>query len=1055
MYLRIFCLSMVVVVTQPLTRAASSPDFNRDVRPILSDRCFACHGPDEATREADLRLDQAASAVEDRGGYQAIRPGDSAASDLVSRVMSDDDDLRMPPPGFGEPLTEAEIDLLKRWIDAGGEYAQHWSLTPLSRPAVPRPSGSDRATDRVATPIDAFITHRLETEQITPSPEADPRTLVRRLALDLTGLPPDPAVVDRFVADPSPQAYRALVDEMLESPHHGERLAIYWLDLVRYADTLGYHGDQEQSVWPYRDYVIDAFNRNKPFDQFTIEQLAGDLLPDATLSQRVASTYNRLHRSSGEGGVQPKEYLAKYSADRVRTTAAVWLGSTLGCAECHDHKFDDYTAKDFYQFAAFFADIKEQGTIASAVHIEQLPVPTEAERQRLAELDVAVAEARAEYDSETAAGIAEFEQWQRGAIESQKRWTIAKPSAAKSDSGTVLSILDDGLDDGLDEGAVLASGPNPDTENYHITATIPIDAVAALRLELLPDGSLPAGGPGRAGNGNLVLQSIEVESGGQKIEWATATATHSQVQHSPEFVITGNRVGWAILPQIAVPHQLVLTAKKPLAVDAASREVSIRLVQQFGSGHNVGKFRIYVAQSSADESTPAFASPDLLTILGTPNGERGDDQRQRLWDAFRQQSVSYAAIKDRLRQLEGERDALVRSIPTTLATTATTPREIRILPRGDWMNDSGEVVEPGLPHFLPAGSLAERVEAIAQQDEAIAQKADSGDRLNRLDLARWMVDRDNPLVARTMVNRLWMLAFGNGITRSVDDLGSQGEIPSHPELLDWLAVEFIDSGWDVRHMIRLMVHSTTYKRSSIPTAQQREKDPYNRLLARQSRWRYDAELVRDNALAVSDLLIRDIGGRSVRPYQPPGYWAQLNFPMREYQNDTGRQQYRRGVYTHWQRTFLHPSLLAFDAPSREECTARRERSNTPLQALVLLNDPSYVEAATALAARVIASRANAGESIDNEDDFDDSLDTLFRLSLARGPRPTEREVLGEMYRRDLAEFAKDPSRAEAFLAIGQSKPDAASDGSSDIVRWAAWTGVCRAVLNLHESIMRY
>ncbi|TVP96371.1 MAG: DUF1553 domain-containing protein [Planctomycetaceae bacterium] len=1004
-----------LLTAESLVRA-DSPNFNRDIRPILSDRCFACHGPDEATREADLRLDQAASATEERDGYHAVSPGDSGGSEVIRRVISADDDLRMPPPEFGEPLTVAEIELLRQWIDAGGEYAQHWSLAPLHRPSIPTPA----ATELVANPVDAFILRRLEAERLLPGPPADPRTLLRRLAYDLTGLPPDGDMVDAFVADPSPDAYRTLVAALLNSPHHGERMATYWLDLVRYADTLGYHGDQEQSVWPYRDYVIDAFNQNKPFDQFTIEQLAGDLLPDPTLAQRVASTYNRLNRSSGEGGVQPKEYLAKYSADRVRTTGAVWLGSTFGCAECHDHKFDDYTAKDFYSFAAFFADIKEEGIIRNAVHIEQLPVPTPAQQRRMSELDAEIAVAQAEFDERSDVKLKAFEQWKRRVAESQGNWKLVRPVTATSEGGATLSIGHD--------GSVLASGDNPAEDAYLITATLPIERIAAVRLELLPDDSLPAKGPGRAGNGNLVLQSLELEVAGRTVEWTTASATHTQAQHSPEFVITGNRVGWAILPQTGQPHQFVLVAKEAAKFESDDRTAMIRLGQRFGSGHNVGKFRIYVAAEVADEPESAIALPELLTIFETDESQRTDEQRERLWDAFRQQSELHAATRDRLRSLQDERTTLQRSVPTTLATTATTPREIRVLPRGDWMNDSGELVEPALPHFLPAGSLAERVA--------------SGERLNRLDLARWMVDRENPVVARTMVNRLWMLFFGNGISRSVDDLGSQGEVPSHPELIDWLAAEFIESGWDVRHIIRLLVGSATYQRSSTPTAAQTEADPFNRLLARQSRWRYDAEPVRDNALAVSGLLERKVGGRSARPYQPPGYWRQLNFPMREYEADTGSNQYRRGLYTHWQRTFLHPSLLAFDAPPREECTARRDRSNTPVQALVLLNDPSYVEAATALAARVLRA---------SDDDFENRLETLFRMALARKPRPTETQVLGDLYQRDLAEFREDGARAAALVSVGQGE----SDDALDDAEWAAWTGVCRAVLNLHESIMRY
>ena len=1035
----------------PTTAVVSqeSIDFNREVRPILSDRCFACHGPDEETRQADLRLDDRDSATRDVGEYRVIVEGKAAESELIRRVTSTDNDEIMPPVDYGKPLTAEEIDTLKQWIDQGAGYQQHWSLTPLKRPEVPVVSG-----EPPPNAIDAFIHARLESEGVNPSPSADPRTLVRRLSFDLTGLPPQPEVVDEFVEHPTAEAYRVLVEELLKSPHYGERMAIHWLDLVRYADTLGFHGDQPRSVSPYRDYVINAFNSNKPFDEFTIEQLAGDLLPDASLWQKVASTYNRLNRASGEGGVQPKEYLAKYSADRVRTTGAVWLGSTFGCAECHDHKFDPFTSRDFYSFAAFFADIKEQGIVRSAVHIEQLPVPTAQQAARLEELSTQIAAAEMQFNAATPELATARERWEQEIAADSKRWSVLKPESAESHGGATLKVLDD--------NSVLASGSNPDTDVYQIRGSgIDVsepDGSIALRLELLPDKSLPRSGPGRAGNGNLVLHAVEMTVNGQPVTWESAVASHSQINHAPEYVIDGHKHGWAILPQAGQPLQLVLVGqvsnvsiknrsagedkktssaadRQPSVVNeatshrenglvASSTTVEVRLRQNHGAGHNIGRFRLSVSTDANAGQSTVTASEEAQSIVAIPTMERTDEQKISLDAAFRNSTPLLKEVRDQLNSLREARDRLEKSVVTTLATTATAPRPIRVLPRGNWMDDSGALVEPAVPHFLPQ---------LETPDSA---------RLTRLDLARWLTSKDNPLVARTFVNRLWMLMFGQGLARSVDDLGSQGEPPTHPELLDWLAVEFIESGWDVKHIVTQIVTSDTYRQSSHVSQELAQTDPYNRLYARQSRWRLEAEMIRDNALLVSGLLNQEVGGVSTKPYQPPGYWAQLNFPRRTYQHDKGSNQYRRGIYTHWQRTFLHPSLLAFDAPPREECTARRSRSNTPLQSLVLLNDPTFVEAARVLAQRVITTESSA---------FSDRLAWLTRETLMRDPRAEETVLLQALFENEHRAYQDFPDQADQLISIGE----APVSEQIDRAELAAWTSVTRAIFNLHESITRY
>ncbi|REK09497.1 MAG: DUF1553 domain-containing protein [Planctomycetota bacterium] len=764
-------------------------EFNRDIRPLLSDRCFACHGPDATHREAELRLDQRESAT-----LSAIVPGEPESSELVARITSDDADLRMPPADSGKSLSAAEQQLLTRWIAAGAEYEPFWAYVPPRRHPVP--AVDDPAWTR--SWIDQFILARLSAEGLQPAPEADRITLIRRLSFDLTGLPPTPAEVDAFVADVDPMAYERLVDRLLQSHRYGERMAMMWLDLVRYADTVGYHGDQDHSISPYRDYVIDAFNRNLPFDRFTREQLAGDLLADSGLEQKIASGYNRLLQTSHEGGIQPKEYRAIYAADRVRNVSAVWMGATMGCCQCHDHKYDPYTTKDFYSMAAFFADIDDES---------------------------------------------------------------------------------------------------------HFT-----------------DGD--------------------------------------------------NR-----LPTRRKPEIEIFTPGQQQQLDALTAEMR----------------KLKTQRDSADE---------------------GDDNE---------------AIEKQLAELQKQEKALRNAARRTMITAALeTPRTTRILPRGNWLDDSGPIVQPAIPEFLGTIEAQNR-------------------RATRLDLAGWLTSTEahgaGLLTARVMVNRLWYLCFGSGLAGVLDDFGGQGESPVHPELLDNLAVEFVESGWDIKHLLKLMVTSAAYRQSSRADAKLRARDPLNRLYARQSRFRLPAEMVRDAVLATSGLLVERHGGASVRPYQPVGYYRHLNFPTRKYSHHEDQRQWARGVYVHWQRQFLHPMLRAFDAPSREECTAQRPRSNTPLAALVLMNDPTFVEAA----------RAFAASTLDQQDaDFDARIDYMFRSALSRTPDDVERSLLESLLADSRQHFHQNPNAADDLLGVGQKAvPD-----DVDTVELAAWTTLARAVFNLHEMITR-
>jgi hypothetical protein len=810
--------------------AEPTVEFNRDIRPILSNNCYVCHGPDNNLRKAKLRLDREQDGQGVRGGLSVLVPGKPQESELWRRVTSTDPGEHMPPKKANKELTKEQVALLGRWIEQGAKYQRHWSLLPPTRAALPVP----RKAGWARNPVDRFVLARLEAEKLPPAAEADRRTLLRRLSFDLIGLPPTPAEVDAFLADVSPQAYENAVDRLLASPHFGERMALYWLDQVRFADTGGYHSDNHRDVSLYRDWVIDAFNRNVPFDRFTVQQLAGDLLPGATREEKIASGYNRLLQTTEEGGAQAKEYQAKYYADRVRNLSTVWLGLTLGCTECHDHKYDPFSTKEFYQLEAFFADIKER----SVGRQEQTPL------------------------------------YEPGQAEQLKK---------------------------LDDDIVLVE---------------------------------------------KVLAAATPELEKAQAKWEQETRAR----------------GAKGLPK-EIGTLLTLDAQK---LTAKQKETLGRY------------YRAHAAPSLAPE-------------------------------------------RQQLAALQRQKAELVKAIPTTLVAMAGPLHTVRVLPRGNWLDDSGAIVSPGVPASLPHLDVGAR-------------------RATRLDLAEWLVAPANPLTARVFANRLWALYFGRGIVKTLDDFGAQGAWPSHPELLDWLALEFRDSGWDVKRIIKLLVMSSTYRQASHVDESLHQRDADNLLLARQARFRLDAEMVRDNALAVSGLLVHKIGGPSVKPYQPAGYWRFLNFPKRDWIKNSGADQYRRGLYTYWQRSFLHPSLLAFDAPSREECTVERPRSNTPQQALVLLNDPTYVEAARALAEMMIHSGATPEQRIT----------TAFRQVLQRSASSEEEKVLGELYSRHLRQYRTDAQAAQGFVHVG----DRPAPADMDVAELAAWTNVARVVLNLHETITR-
>ncbi|HEX5219916.1 MAG TPA: PSD1 and planctomycete cytochrome C domain-containing protein [Verrucomicrobiae bacterium] len=1002
------------------TPAAETISYNRDVRPILSDNCFQCHGPDEKTRKGKFRLDVREDAV----AKGAIEPGKPNESELITRVFTKNPDDLMPPGETHKQLTDAQKKMLRNWIAAGAKYEAHWAYVPPIKPSTPPKQNA----------IDVLVRQRLRTLGLKPSRPADRRTLARRLYFDLVGLPPGPEDVEAFAQDKSPDAVSRLIEKLMTSPQFGERMAIGWLDVVRFADTIGYHSDNPRNIWPYRDYVIKAFNENKPFDQFTREQIAGDLLPQSTREQKVASAFNRLLLSTEEGGAQPKDYEARMLTDRVRAISTVWLGQTIGCAQCHDHKFDPITQRDFYSLGAFFADIEEP--IIGAREPGML-LPNEEQAAELKRLEEEIARAKRALDGPNPDWDAAFVEWQKAQLElvvQERRWQALTPANAETDSDTKLTIEQD---------RVLAKGTSAKAKAYTLTFTNEFTNLVGLRVEALPHDSLPSKGPGRASDGNFVLTEVVAsitrpDGSTNAIPFRSARADFEQTQSngtnnlstgSAAAVIDGDvngaTVGWSISPQTNQAHQLVLGFAAPVTLQSGE---TLRLeIQQNVPKHALGHFRLGVTTNTEALQGPlSFPPPkeisDLLLIAAD---QREPKQNKKLYAHFKETAPETAEARKRLAEARKAKADFEGTLPRCIVSkTNTQPRTVRILPRGNFLDETGATVQPALPAYL-----------VNAKGEA------PGRRLNRLDLANWLVSPDNPLTARVVMNRLWKQFFGVGLSKVVDDLGRQGELPPNQPLLDWLACEFQDSGWDLKHMVRLIVNSQTYQQTSVPTKKLRERDPFNRALAVQSRWRLDAELVRDNALAVSGLLVDKIGGPSVKPYQPEGYWENLNFPVRSYTASTGPDQYRRGLYVWWQRSYLHPSLLAFDASTREECAAERNRSNIPQQALVLLNDPTYVEASRALATRILKEGGS---------DTKTRITWAWREVLSRLPRTDELKTIQALLEKQLAEYRADPNAAEKFANIGQTPPPK----DSDLPELAAWTNIARAILNLHETITR-
>jgi hypothetical protein len=1179
----VLALLAVAVVLRPPLALAEAParpatvEFSRDVRPILSDTCFACHGPDEKARKANLRLDTKEGAFSVIEGRTIVVPGDRAKSELYRRLITTDADDLMPPAKAGKRLTPAQIEMVGRWIDAGAEWQSHWAYTAPRQPPLPEV----RASRWPRNEIDRFVLRRLEDEGLAPSPPASQTTLLRRAALDLTGLPPTVEEIDTLLADRSAQAYEHAVDRLLTSPRYGENMARYWLDAVRYADSHGYHIDADRSIWKYREWVIGAFNQNLPFDQFTTEQLAGDLLPDATREQKIGSGFVRCNMSTGEGGAIEAEYQAKYGFDRLETMGTVWLGMTLICARCHSHKYDPVSQKEYYQLFSFFNSLDEPVMDENKPNPDPfLKLPTPEQSARLDALRTQIRSGQTRLEEPLAAMDAAQRDWEaawRARLASA--WRIVTPASLRSTGGATLDAAQDGV--------VTVTGTNPEKDTHEMTLPIAGARWLALRLEALPDPALPKGGSARADDASFAVSEIEAEwpaaadaaEAPTKVKFARAFANEWAESHEAGKAIDGKAdTAWRphtnALDRL---HTAVFVCEAPVE-PSAKGDLRLRLRYEFSDGKRaLGRFRIAVADGAEFERLlfPAKGNPwhvigpfpsedaasglarsyeperavdlkqaypgvrDQIRWQAKPEFEdgrahllvsqlhgvhgvyylhrvltltepraveislRGDDvfklwlngqvvaertqketpgddpvrvtlplaagDNQLLWKIANYQGAAHLTFRmDRsdtnslsadlagvlatvgplrrsheqalqlyyrrlhaaeLRQLadtlSDARDsetALDRAIPTTLvAKEKDKPRDTFLLVRGEY-DKPGDKVFPGVPGILPA----------------FPAQAPS----NRLGLAQWLLDPAHPLTARVTVNRLWQQVFGVGLVKTAEDFGVQSDRPSHPELLDWLATEFVRTGWDVKRLMRLMLTSATYRQSAAAAAGLRSRDPENRLLARGPRQRVDAEVVRDTFLAVSGLLVDEVGGPSVKPYEPPGLWEAVSFNnSQKYVVDRDAGQYRRSLYTYWKRQSPPPAMLVFDAPTREYCLVRRPRTNTPLQALALLNDPQAIEASRAFAQRMLLEGGARPPA---------RIEFGFRLATGRKPTAAEMRLLRSTLQKELTLFRADPEAAAKLLSVGRFKAASTLEASE----LAAWTALANLLLNLDETITK-
>ena len=1006
--------SLAVTPDASASEGGTKIDFARDIFPLLQKNCFDCHGPDK--QRGGLRLDSHKAALAGGDSGPALVAGKPAQSALLRRVtLAKDADGVMP--ARGEPLGKHEVDKLRGWIEQGAVWpadvkvARHWAYIKPLRATLP----AVKHKDWPRTAVDHFVLARLERAGLRPSPEADRAVWLRRVHLDVIGLPPSPAEVEAFLRDTAPQAYEKVVDRLLASPHFGERWARAWLDLARYADSHGFQRDDLRTLWPYRDWVIKALNADMPFDRFTIEQLAGDLLPGATLDQKIATGFNRCAPTNVEAGSEPEETRVNQVFDRVNTAGAIWLGATLECAQCHDHKYDPFTQKEYYQLFAYFNNTaieadrtnpKVPGSIAFRGPYLDLSGPSgkdaTATRVALKKLDKQL-EARRQT---LAADLPAWEKSMQTALAKTRQAHVLDVADFTSSAGSPHKLLGD-------KSILLVDDP-PDKDTYTVVVNTELEGITGFKLEALTHPSLPGEGPGR-GDGerpNFVLNTFRVSAAplGDKaaaVKLERPSASFAQKNFDVAGAIDGDpKSAWAINPAFHKPHWAAFETSVPLG-SSKGLTLTFTLVQNFGKGRTIGRLRLsaLVGDSQA-EALPA----DIVAILKSP--KRSADETARL--------VDFRAGRDEIiRTLTEERQRAEAKTKNSIATLVmeelSPPRLTSLFTRGDFKTP-GPKVGAGTPSVLHA---------------AVKGPPD------RLTLARWLVDRDNPLAARVTVNRWWAEIFGHGIVATIEDFGIKGEAPTHPELLDWLAVEFMDSGWSMKKTLRHILLSATYRQSSNLTPLLREKDDQNRLYGRGPRLRLDAEMIRDNALAAAGLLSRKQFGPPVRPYQPDGLWTRIGGERVEYVVSPGEDRHRRGLYVVWKRSVPYPSFVNFDATSRYACTVKRSRSNTPLQALTLLNDPVYVEAALALAKRVLAEKAGDEERVRH----------AFRLCLARAAKDAECALLSKLLADQRAAARANPKETQEL--VGSSLPEGVAREE-----FAAWYAVATTLLNLDEMITK-
>lgn len=1046
--MRIFLsLLAVTTLTAPNLSAAPEVSFSKEVLPILAENCFQCHGPDENTREANLRLDINEDAIRMRDGYQVISPGNTAKSELINRIISDDESIKMPPADFDKHLTKEEILILQNWIANGARFEQHWSFEQITKPELPQ---NTKKTQRwIRNEIDAFVGRKLESERIKPSSEATAATLARRLSLDITGLPPSPAAVEDFIrqytpSDPDDKTYLNYVDALLASPHYGERMAMFWLDAARYSDTDGYQSDSTRSNWPWKDWVINAFNSNMPYDQFTIEQFAGDLLPDATAEQKLATCFHRNHMANGEGGRHPEESRIEYVIDRVNTTGTVWLGVTLGCCQCHSHKYDPISHQSYYEMFSFFNSIDEDGKAGGGAKPFLTYKPTTVaphitSAQKL--VDQRLEAERSEYK------LAEkrFESWLTATIDSltedYQTWQVFKPSSTNSTFGTKLTLANN--------GTISTDDKNPHHEDFQLTGKTELSRITGIKIEVPPAEQNSHGAFSRSESGHFILTDVKLRvvstatSTVRDIRFAQAIADHQADRGKyngyglvAHILDDDPRNGWASFDSdIKTTRTAVLALETPLVL-SPEESIYIELQQRSLQGsHNLGTFRILLTDRVGKAVSSLEKGPlQRLTESSPKSIEQIDaNLRNDLLQQFLIDDIAYQQVKQPLSQAQAQLNEFKSAAGdkrVMILSERSETRPSHILLRGVW-DAKGDTVGTAVPPVL--GSLSK----------------DSPK--NRLGLAQWLVNRKNPLTSRVTTNHIWRLIMGKGLVRTAEDFGVQGELPTHPQLLDWLAADLMENNWDLKQLIRKIVTSATYRQTSdlgVDRHNLRTIDPENRLLARAERYRMPAWMIRDSVLQASHLLDTTIGGPPVRPYQPTGVWADITMGRFKYTPSQGNAQFRRTVYTFWRRSAA-PAFL-FDNAKRRVCQVKTPITNTPLQALTLMNDLTYLEAS-----RVLAQNAISASKMPHE-----QIEFIYQHLLSRDPDPAELRIVQSQLHELETYYHSNPDQARRYLQHGQPEtvPDFArkSDGNElqQASTLAALSSITSMIMNLDETITR-